>query len=902
MNKASLAQHGMWLTERLGIAGAAYRMPLPIHFEGLLDRAAMERACEAVIARHPVLASSFVEVDGSLYLQRSEERPHFRYTLTELGPDRHLLVFEAHHLVFDGGSKDILLRDLAATYSGRPLEPIPSREHGTGDLSRAREYWAARWAEPEEPVLPGLSGHEPTAQPGECFDFALEGVDVAGFTRFEVLFAALQGLLLRYGNVNPTIAVDLGTRTDETQDAIGLYVNELPARAEATSDLITHARQQLREMYEFRAVPLSQAVSISPRLAMAPVSISYRRRAAEVEFAGLRARVEWMAFHGTARNALHVQMVDDGDSIQVRLHYSPRLLGRSYVEQIAADYTSVVRALVETPQTDCRDLPLTASASRLDGPKLAYTGSKNVHRLVAAQAAITPRAIAVVGAEGTLTYAELTARAGAVAERLWQLGVEPGDRVAVRMRRSPELLASLLGVWLAGGVYVPIDPDYPATRQALLLSDSEPAALVTDDDVVRLSGAPSTSEGLAYIIYTSGSTGRPKGVEVEHRSVVNLLHTMRDHVGSGVWLATASYSFDMSVPELWLPLVSGGTVVIAAEEQTRDAERLLKLIRTAGVTHVHVTPSTWQRLLEAGFDEPGVIAIAGAEALPVPVAKQIRRRSAELWNIYGPTETTVWSTAARLDDGSVTIGQPLANTQVHVLDADLNPVPPGIAGELCIGGAGVARGYLNRPELTNERFVHTRWGRLYRTGDRVRLLAGRELEWLGRFDNQIKLRGYRIELGEIEEKLLEHPGVRAAAVAANPELVAYVVGSLEGLKDHLTQALPAYMVPSAFVSLPSLPLTPNGKLDRAALPAYEAPEPAEAPEYEGVAKEIFEVWSEVLGRDDIAPDDSLFELGGHSLTVTKISSRLRKRGLNVPLHVFFDHPTISGIVAAIEQP
>ncbi|HCT79488.1 MAG TPA: non-ribosomal peptide synthetase [Micromonosporaceae bacterium] len=892
----------MWLTERLGIAGSAYRMPLPIHFEGPLDRAAMERACEAVVARHPVLASSFAEVDGSLYLQRSEERPHFRYTLTELGRDRHLLVFEAHHLVFDGGSKDILLRDLAAAYTGRPLEPLPLTQHETRDVLRAREYWAARWVEPEEPVLPGLSGYERTAQPGECFDFTLEGVDVAGFTRFEVLFAALQGLLLRYGNVNPTIAVDLGTRTHETQDAIGLYVNELPVRAEAARDLITHARQQLREMYEFRAVPLSQAVSISPRLAIAPVSISYRRRAADVKFASLRTKIEWMAFHGTARNALHVQMVDGGGAVQVRLHYSPRLLHRSYVERIAADYTSVVRALVQTPQADCRELPLTASASRLDGSKLAYPGSKKVHRLVAAQAAITPRAVAVVGADATLTYAELTARAGAVAERLWQLGVEPGDRVAVRMRRSPDLLASLLGVWLAGGVYVPIDPDYPATRQTLLLSDSAPAALITDDDMVRLSGAPSNSDGLAYIIYTSGSTGRPKGVEVEHRSVVNLLHTMRDHVGSGVWLATASYSFDMSVPELWLPLVSGGTVVIAAEDQMRDAERLLKLIRTAGVTHVHLTPSTWQRLLEAGFDEPGVIAIAGAEALPAPLAKQIRGRSAELWNIYGPTETTVWSTAARLADGSVTIGQPLANTQVHVLDADLNPVPSGIPGELCIGGAGVARGYLNRPELTNERFVHTRWGRLYRTGDRVRLLADGELEWIGRSDNQIKLRGYRIELGEIEEKLLEHPGVRAAAVAANPELVAYIVGSLEGLKDHLTQSLPAYMVPAAFVSLPSLPLTPNGKLDRAALPAYEPPVTSDAPEYEGVAKDVFEVWSEVLGRNDIAPDDSLFELGGHSLTVTKISSRLRKRGLNVPLHVFFDHPTISGIVAAIEQP
>ncbi|GIH06179.1 hypothetical protein Rhe02_42460 [Rhizocola hellebori] len=878
MIEASPFQHGMWLTERLGIAGSAYRMPLPVVFDGPLDRAAMLRACAAMLIRHPILGCDFDEVDGVLQL-RPDGGGHFDYSLVELAPQRHLLRFEAHHLVFDGTSKDILLRDLAKAYAGEQLAPLGFSEPEPGDVALAKHYWAARWREPQEVVLPGLSGQVRTARAGECFDFELAHV------KFDVLFAALQALLTRYGNAEPVIAIDLGTRTPATQDAIGLYVNELPV----------FPGDDLRELYQVRRVPISQAVSgLSPRLAMAPVSISYRRRAPDVTFHGLSAAVDWMAFHGTARNALHVQMVDDGTTIQARLHFDPEAIARPYVEQIAQEYLGEISALAD-------GVPYAGKVSHLAGPRREYPGPQTVHELVTQQAARTPETVAVTGTTGTLTYAELVASAGETAAALRERGIRPGDRVAVRMHRSPDLVAKLLGVWLAGAAYVPIDPDYPASRQSLLLSDAAPAALLTEAGIVQLPGGARNPEDLAYVIYTSGSTGRPKGVQVGHGSVVNLLHCLRDALGAGVWLATASYSFDMSVPELWLPLISGGTVVLAGEQETRDAEKLLKLIRGCAVTHVHVTPSTWQRLLEAGFDEPGVIAIAGAEALPQPLAKRLRGCSAQLWNLYGPTETTVWSTMARLDGATVTIGRPLPNTDLHVLDGQLRAVPIGIAGELCIGGRGLAHGYLDRPALNEERFVPTEWGRLYRTGDRVRLLADGQLEWIGRFDDQIKLRGYRIELGEIQSQLLDYPGVRAAAVVADPELTAYVVGPVEGLKEHLAQALPAYMVPSRFLSLAALPLTPNGKLDRSALAAAPVEQPA-GTAFTGLAEQVYQVWSEVLGRSDIGADDSLFDLGGHSLTVTRISSRLRKRGLAVPLHVFFDHPTISGIVAAIEQP
>lgn len=857
MKEASPAQHGMWLVERMGIAGDAYKMPLPIEFVGPLDVAALERAWEVVLARHPILTSSFEEVDGTLYLKPGGAT-HFRYALTQTGPDRHLLQIEAHHLVFDGESKDILVRDLALSYAGQALPPLAPSSPPPGGPS-----W--EWHEPEDPALPGLVTYPRTAKDGVTQSFSLEGFEKVGYTRFEVLFAALHELLVRYGNEQPTIAVDMSTRTNPGE--IGLFVNELPVRPDGRG--IEACRAKLREVYPFRTVPLA----IAPRLAIAPVSISYRRRGPDVAWPGLEAQVDWMAFHGTARNALHVQMVDDGTVVTVKFHYDPAC--GLEAEQVARDYQAVLRG---------EELP----ASRLDGPSRPVAG--RLHELVNGS---------VLAAGGSLTPGELSVRADETAQRLRDLGIGPGDRVAVRMRRTIALLPALLGVLRTGAAYVPIDPAYPSARQTLLLADAQPAALVTEGDVFPLAGGLSDVEGLAYVIYTSGSTGRPKGVAVEHSSVVNLLHAMRDTFGGGgVWLASASFAFDMSVPELWLPLITGGTVVLANEEQTRDAEKLLKLIRTAGVTHVHVPPSTWDRLLEAGFDEPSVVAISGAEALAAPLAARIAARSAELWNLYGPTETTVWSTLSRVDGPRITLGRPLANTQVHVLDEQLRPVPPGIAGELCIGGAGVARGYHNRPGLTGERFVHTRWGRLYRTGDRVRLRGG-ELEFIGRFDNQIKLRGYRIELGEIEARILEHPGVRAAAVVANPELTAYVVGATEGLKEHLAELLPGYMVPSAYVAMESLPLTPNGKLDRAELPAPVF-EPRTV-ELDGVAKEVFDVWVEVLGRTDFGLDDSLFDLGGHSLTVTKIASRLRKRGHQVPLHIFFDHPTVAGIAAALAE-
>ncbi|WP_155373481.1 non-ribosomal peptide synthetase [Catellatospora vulcania] len=1035
MSTATPAQHGMWLTERLGLAATAYHMPLPVWLDGPLDPARLADACAAAVARHPVLSCAFTEQDGELQTAPAARTPSLRlsaapddlaafvrertlapfdlaagplirFDLVPAGPGRHLLLIVAHHLVFDGESKEILLADLAAAYStpppaprdpapgagrteagpavsGKPQQsrteflhlprnwPNPAARQdgvagGVGEegwsgevMVRAVEHWAGFRA-PGEPSLPGLRGVSAAgARPGVAVPFDLDAVAVRaaaaelGATTFEVVLAGLLTLLDRYGDPAPTVGVDLGTRPADGHDRVGLHVNELPIGIPATGpadpvtvrERVAAVRHTLRETYPLRAVPLSRAVSgLAPRAALTPVSISYRRRARPAPvFAGLDARVEWTAFHHAARNALHVQLLDDpaAADLPVLLHVDPARLDPADAARVGAHLRTLLDGFARQPDAPLHDLDLLDPSEHellatWNDTGRAVPGPQALHELVGAAIAARPDAVAVVAADSAMTYAQLDAEAAAVAAQLRGRGIGPGDLVAVCLPRTSRLLPALLGVLRTGAAYLPLDPEHPPARRDGLLADAGPAAVLTADadgstvlaettppipgdpampPTVGDPATPSRHEpGLCYVIYTSGSTGRPKGVAVEHRAVVNLLHALPDVVPTGpgdVWLAVASAAFDMSVPELWLPLVTGGTVVLATAEQARDGELLLKLLRLTGATHAHLTPSTWRRLLDAGFAERGVVAVCGAEALPAPLAAELRSQTSRLVNLYGPTETTVWSTAADLTGGGpVTIGRPLANTTAYVLDAALRPVPHGIVGELCLGGAGVARGYLGRPELTADRFVDTAWGRLYRTGDRVRRLPDGSLEFHGRIDDQLKVRGHRIEPGEVEAFLRAAESVVDAAVTVSADgdaLVAYVVGAPDParLREQLAAGLPGYLVPSVFLLVEQLPRNANGKLDRAALAGLAGaplvPQASPRP-YTGLALQVYEIWREVLGHGEIGPDDDLFDLGGHSLTVTKIAARLRRRlGVDLPLHVFFDTPTINGIVAAADR-
>ncbi|MGI5182532.1 amino acid adenylation domain-containing protein [Dactylosporangium sp. CA-152071] len=585
-----------------------------------------------------------------------------------------------------------------------------------------------------------------------------------------------------------------------------------------------------------------------------------------------------------------------------------------------------------------------------------------------AQAARTPQAVAVIRGDTEVTYAELDDRANRLARLLIGRGVGPESIVAVVLERDVDLLVALLAVLKAGAAYLPIDPAYPAGRTAFVLADSGAVCLVSDGglldrleefevrvgghdivpvvlldepgvagELAALPGAPVEEgerrgallpEHPIWVIYTSGSTGRPKGVLVGHRAVVNFLESMRQRFAFGPGdrlLAVSTVGCDMAGLEFYLPLVCGVPMILASQEQVLDPWALRELIRSREATVVHATPSLWRGLVADADDRvdwSGVRVYVGAEALPDDLARTLLERTPALTNLYGPTETTVWSTARHTTAGAAdltSIGGPIANTQVYVLDDALDPVAPGVRGELYIAGDGLARGYLGRPGLSAGRFVACPFGgggqRMYRTGDVVRWSNEGDLAFLGRADDQVKIRGFRVELGEVEAVVAAHPRVAQATVIAREDdpgdrrLVAYVVPSAasgEPGEDDLpgqvraftAQRLPAYMVPSAVVALPVLPLMPNGKLDRKALPV---PGPVTAAvdddiQVTALERHIREVFAEVLGVQTVGDEDDFFALGGHSLLAVRAVARLKDRGLSFAVRDIFAAPTVKGLL------
>ncbi|WP_165226315.1 non-ribosomal peptide synthetase [Aquisphaera insulae] len=598
--------------------------------------------------------------------------------------------------------------------------------------------------------------------------------------------------------------------------------------------------------------------------------------------------------------------------------------------------------------------PSVEEKRRLLGKKLQGANLElPVTRLFELQARRTPDNPAVICGDRELTYAELNERADRLATLLRGDGVGPESLVGLLATRSVDMVVGLLGILKAGGAYVPLDPDFPADRLAHMVRDSAMRTVVTEQplrDLVPLDGvrvrllseidraepaAPPergptpAPDSRAYVIYTSGSTGIPKGVEITHRSLTNFLTAMRgtfrmtaeDHL-----LAVTTLSFDIAALEIFLPLIQGARVTLAGREVAADGLALAKEIDRGDYTFLQATPSTWRMLLDAGWEgSPRLAMLCGGEALSRELADRLLEKGESLWNLYGPTETTIWSSAAKVErgDSAITIGGPIRRTQLHALDARFEPLPPGVPGELFIGGEGLARGYLNRPGLTAERFLPdpfsaTPGARMYRTGDNVRGKGDDSLECLGRLDHQVKIRGHRIELGEIESRLERHPMIRQAVLSAVAaaggiqRLVAYIVPT-EGwgldaaaLRAHLLLSLPDYMVPSAFVSMDSLPLTPNGKVDRKALPQpgerLEGRQAGSSPLRSPVEEAVAEIWREVLSVDRIGAEDNFFEAGGHSLLATQALARVRDLfEVELSVHDLLDDPTVAGLARRVEQ-
>ncbi|HSE97218.1 MAG TPA: amino acid adenylation domain-containing protein, partial [Blastocatellia bacterium] len=620
-----------------------------------------------------------------------------------------------------------------------------------------------------------------------------------------------------------------------------------------------------------------------------------------------------------------------------------------------------MRAVTDTNEIVLRSLP-SGEGERIypfaewNETRAEYPRESCIHDLFEAQVERTPENVAVIFEESRLTYRELNSRANRLARRLRACGVGSESLAGVFVERSADMVVALLGILKAGGAYVPLDPSYPKERLAFMIEDARIETIVSeqrlagelpfntspvfcvdenfeartedDENLDRLA----SPEDLAYVIYTSGSTGRPKGVQIPHRQVVNFLTSMQREPGlteSDILLSVTTISFDIAALEIFLPLISGATVVIVSREAASDGARLSEEIARSHATVLQATPATWRLLLAAGWrGDRQLRMLCGGEALPRDLAALLPERGACLWNMYGPTETTIWSSVYRVrpEDERILIGRPIANTQIYLLDDELRPVPVGVQGELYIGGDGLARGYLHRPELTAEKFIPNPFdgaasNRIYRTGDLARYTPDGNIECLGRIDHQVKIRGHRIELGEIETALREHASVRESVVAVREDeagdkrLVAYVVleddlaptsrASLSSeLRSHLSARLPEYMMPSAFVALDALPLTPNGKIDRNVLPApdlagTEASRSIIAPR-DPLEHQLAEIWEVILNVRPVGVSDNFFELGGHSLLAAQMMNEVEQAfGKRLALDTLYGDATIESLASLL---
>ncbi|NEO86255.1 MAG: amino acid adenylation domain-containing protein [Spirulina sp. SIO3F2] len=647
--------------------------------------------------------------------------------------------------------------------------------------------------------------------------------------------------------------------------------------------------------------------------------------------------------------------------VTLECQYSTALFDASTIRQRLAEFQTLLEGMVANPDQPLHSLPLLPTSEMVqlqqwNQTAVEFPHDRCIHHLIEAQATQTPEAIAIQFNTEQLTYQALNQKANQLAGYLQAQGVQTEQLVGLCCDRSLEMMVGLLGILKAGATYVPIDPAYPRDRIAWMLEDAQISLLLTQAhlqselpetsaQIIRLDAdweaiaavqsgianitSDATATNLAYVIYTSGSTGKPKGVQLQHQSVVNFLTTMREKPGlnaDDMLLAVTTLSFDIAVLELFLPLTVGATVLLASRDQARDGNALLQILQTAGVTAMQATPTTWSMLLATGWQgSKNLKVLCGGEALPPTLAAQLTSKVKELWNMYGPTETTIWSAVSAIaaQTETITIGQPIANTQLYVLDANLQQLPIGVPGELYIGGSGLARGYINRPDLTAERFVPNPLApneRIYRTGDLAKWRPDGRVECLGRVDYQVKVRGFRIELGEIEAVLAQHPDVKEAVVVVRedqpgekvlcgyfapvPGIEPEAYNRLADIREFLRSQLPDYMVPTQFMVLAALPLTPNGKVDRKALPkpdiAGQIATNYTAPRTD-VECQIADIWAEVLGLEQVGIHDNFFDLGGYSLLAVQIVARVRQNlNVEILLPQLFELPTIAALAKRIE--
>jgi amino acid adenylation domain-containing protein len=798
----------------------------------------------------------------------------------------------------------------------------------------------------------------------------------SGTSLYKITLAAFFVLLYRYSNQEDILVGSpmLGRLDRKFKGVVGYFVNPVVLRTTVSGyltfkDFLDQISGTVKEAQKYQDYPFPLLVdklqpqrdpSHSPLFQVSFTEQKQRwgeplKNLSCCQDSGLQMEPYPLGHQRGASFDLNVMIMEAGEVLQVGWQYNTDLFDLETIARMAEHFLTLLEAIATNPEQRISELPLLTQTERQqllfewNNTTTEYPHDKCIHQLFEEQVEKTPDSVAVVFENQQLTYRELNQKANQLAHHLQTLGVRPEVLVGICVERSLEMVVGLLGILKAGGAYVPLDPHYPQERLDYMLADAGVELLLTQQELLSSLSSHTAwvvyldtdwqtiepqshenlhagvrSDNLAYVIYTSGSTGQPKGVAIEHHSPVALCHwaqqTFTRSQLSGV-LATTSICFDLSVFELFVTLCLGGKVIVA-----HNALHIPNLSRAEEITLINTVPSAIAELLRIGGlpTQIQIVNLAG-EPLQNQIVQQLYQHQniIRVYNLYGPSEDTTYSTFALLGKGATeppSIGRPISNTQIYILDANHQPVPIGVPGELYIGGDGLARGYLNRPELTLEKFIPNPFSddsseRLYKTGDLARYLIDGNIEYLGRIDNQVKIRGFRIELGEIEAVLNAHPQIQQAVVIVTEDiygdkrLVAYLVKSDESLtnkqiRDFLKQQLPEYMLPSVFVTLDTIPLTPNGKIDKKALPIpdgvsreveYIAPR---TPSEEIIAN----IFATVLNQQNIGINDNFFSLGGHSLLATQLISRLRLAfNVEIPLRAVFESPTVTQLDIAIAQ-
>jgi amino acid adenylation domain-containing protein len=1047
----SFAQERLWFLDQLEPGSAVYNVCQAVRMEGEINVPALERALNEIVARHEILRTNFIAIDGrpgqtiapervlslnvvdlsgwqdgtgtdELHRRLKEESRRafdvardllIRALLVRSAPMEHTLLITMHHIVSDGWSIGIMFRELAACYTAYATGTTPpppdlpiqyadyvfwERETMQGAaLEKLLVYWRKQLAGPL-PVLdlpvdhprsmaPMSRGAAQTTLLSKPLAQSLKALgQQEGATLFMTLLAAFQTLLYRWTGQEDIVvgSVVAGRRKVELEKLIGFFVNTLVFRGDLSGEptfrqLLARVREMavgalahqdlpferlVKELRPDRSLtrnPLFQVMFVLQSAPMAPTDLpQVRLRPLDVDT-------------GTAKFDLTLSMMETPQGLRAALEYNADLFEPGTIARMLGCFETLLESIVANPDQAIARLALLTPSQRhqlLSGwnqTSTAYPRSYTVAQLFEEQARRSPEAIAVVFGNRRLTYRQLDTQANQLARWLREAGVKADTLVGVSLDRSPELIVALVAILKAGGAYVALDPSYPKERLAFMLRDTRAPVLLTQQKlrpgvesfvaecdatlrptilpldaewprVARLSAAPlpcvTVPESLAYVSYTSGSTGEPKGVCVPHRAIVRLVRNT-DYArfdAEEVFLQFAPVPFDASTFEIWGALLNGARLVVYPPGPTSLAD-LGEFIEKRGITTLWLTAGLFHQMIEGQVDRLQNVRqmLAGGDVLSsthVARALELLPRT-QLINGYGPTENTTFTcchriTTAPLPGRSVSIGRPIANTQVYILDAHLQPVPEGVPGELYAAGDGLARGYWNRPELTAEKFVSHPFSRevgakLYRTGDRARWLADGSIEFLGRMDRQAKIRGFRVEPAEVETALAQHPAVKECAVAVREDaahekrLVAYIVTRQEpGLtsdawRTYLGDKLPDYLVPTAFFTVPTLPLTPNGKLDLGALPALGGARPDIQGKYVGprddIERRLVTIWEEVLGVHPVGVQDQFFALGGHSLLAVRMVAQLEKTfGRKLPVAAIFQHRTVEQLATLLRSP